>query len=109
MNPAPAADVQSVGQENFDWIVDAVARMAVERAQANDGQGPELRWAALLGHQAELAGAAKKAAKKGPPPPKKAPAKKDAGVKGAPEKGPAKKTAAKKQAANASREEDFEA
>ncbi|WP_419803663.1 ATP-grasp domain-containing protein [Terriglobus sp.] len=118
MNPAPDADVHSVGQENFDWIVDAVARLAVERAQANEGQGPELRWAALLGHEGELAGAAKKAAKKGPPPPKKAPAKKGAGakeagmkgpgLKGPAKKAPAKKTAAKKQAANASREESIE-
>ena len=111
MNPAPDADLHSVGQESFDWIVDAVARMAVERAQANEGQGPELRWASLLGHQAEPAGAAKKAAKKGAPPPKKAAAKKEAGVfenlgGGPAKKAAAKKTAAKKQAANVSREDD---
>jgi biotin carboxylase len=32
MNPAPDADVHSVGQNNFEWVVDAVARMAVEHA-----------------------------------------------------------------------------
>ena len=32
MNPAPDADIHSVGQENFDWIVNAVAEMAVESA-----------------------------------------------------------------------------
>ena len=33
MNPAPDADVHSVGQENFDWIVDKVAKLAVEKAK----------------------------------------------------------------------------
>ncbi len=32
MNPAPDAGLESVGPENFRWIVDAVAEMAVERA-----------------------------------------------------------------------------
>jgi hypothetical protein len=32
MNPAPDAALESVGQDNFKWIVDAVAEMAVERA-----------------------------------------------------------------------------
>lgn len=49
MNPAPDADRVSVGKENFEWIVNAVAKLAVERALANDGAPPELRWASLLG------------------------------------------------------------
>jgi glutathione synthase/RimK-type ligase-like ATP-grasp enzyme len=32
-NPAPDADVNSVGQENFDWVVEHAAKMAIERAQ----------------------------------------------------------------------------
>ena len=32
MNPAPDADLHSVGQENFDWIVNAVAELAVQKA-----------------------------------------------------------------------------
>jgi hypothetical protein len=32
MNPAPDAARESVGPENFAWIVDAVAEMAVQRA-----------------------------------------------------------------------------
>ena len=32
MNPAPDADLHSVGQENFDWIVNAVADLAVKKA-----------------------------------------------------------------------------
>jgi hypothetical protein len=32
MNPAPDADVHSVGQANFDWIVNRVAELAVRKA-----------------------------------------------------------------------------
>ncbi len=37
MNPAPDADRESVGEANFEWIVNAVAELAIARAQA----GPE--------------------------------------------------------------------
>ena len=47
MNPAPDAAVESVGEENFRWIVDAVATMAVKRAQAPK-KTPEFRWARFL-------------------------------------------------------------
>jgi hypothetical protein len=33
-NPAPDADVNSVGQANFDWIVEHAAKFAIEKAQA---------------------------------------------------------------------------
>jgi glutathione synthase/RimK-type ligase-like ATP-grasp enzyme len=33
MNPAPDAALESVGPENFEWIVSAVAEMAIKRAQ----------------------------------------------------------------------------
>ena len=32
MNPAPDADLHSVGQANFDWVVNEVAALAVKRA-----------------------------------------------------------------------------
>jgi hypothetical protein len=37
-----------VGQQNFEWVVDAVAEMAVKKAL--EGQNPveELRWATFL-------------------------------------------------------------
>ena len=54
MNPAPDADLNSVGKINFEWIVDAVARLAIKRAQANNGNPPELRWAPLLGSPPKL-------------------------------------------------------
>lgn len=47
MNPAPDADPHSVGAENFAWIVDAVARFAVKKAQ-EPRQPLDLRWAPML-------------------------------------------------------------
>ncbi len=35
MNPAPDCDHFSIGQENFDWVLDAVARFAIEKAQSH--------------------------------------------------------------------------
>lgn len=34
-NPAPDADIHSVGQENFDWVVETAANYAIERALDN--------------------------------------------------------------------------
>ena len=48
MNPAPDADVNSVGQENFEWVVNAVAEMAVKKAQSGENPTRELRWASFL-------------------------------------------------------------
>jgi len=48
MNPAPDAEITSVGQENFDWIVNAVAEMAVKKAQSDENPVQELRWASFL-------------------------------------------------------------
>jgi len=48
MNPAPDAELRSVGPANFEWIVNAVADMAVKKALAPpQPQGPP-RWSALL-------------------------------------------------------------
>ncbi|HKH47126.1 MAG TPA: hypothetical protein VKM72_20915 [Thermoanaerobaculia bacterium] len=43
-NPAPDADVHSVGQDNFDWVVEAAADMAIRRAQAYVDGKNNLRW-----------------------------------------------------------------
>ena len=48
MNPAPDADVHSVGQENFDWIVDAVAELACRKAVEPRGAPREYRWSEFL-------------------------------------------------------------
>jgi hypothetical protein len=50
MNPAPDADLNSVGAGNFDWIVRAVADMAIAKAKTAP-HVPELRWSALLGRK----------------------------------------------------------
>jgi hypothetical protein len=48
MNPAPDAGRESVGEENFEWIVDRVAKLAVEKA-LHPPEAVELRWAKFLG------------------------------------------------------------
>jgi hypothetical protein len=48
LNPAPDAEITSVGQENFDWIVNAVAEMAVKMALSGENPVKELRWAEFL-------------------------------------------------------------
>jgi hypothetical protein len=51
MNPAPDADLHSVGPENFEWIVGRVAELAVQKALTP--QVPvEYRWDTLLKGQA---------------------------------------------------------
>ena len=39
MNPAPDADLHSVGEANFDWIVDAVAEMAIAKGAKSSTLG----------------------------------------------------------------------
>jgi hypothetical protein len=48
MNPAPDADVNSVGQANFDWIVNNVADLAVRKAKQHTGKPVGYRWSAFL-------------------------------------------------------------
>jgi len=48
MNPAPDADINSVGKENFEWVVNAVAELAVKKALSNENPASELRWASFL-------------------------------------------------------------
>ncbi len=48
MNPAPDAEVTSVGKENFEWVVQAVAEMAVKKATSRESAVQELHWAAFL-------------------------------------------------------------
>jgi glutathione synthase/RimK-type ligase-like ATP-grasp enzyme len=43
-NPAPDAEVTSVGQENFDWVVETSANYAIERAQAHVEGADNLTW-----------------------------------------------------------------
>jgi hypothetical protein len=71
MNPAPDADLHSVGQANFDWIVREVADLAIAKAKTAP-HVPELRWATFLGAEVAPAKAEKKTAPKKPAARKKA-------------------------------------
>ena len=47
MNPAPDADLHSVGADNFEWVVSKVAAMAIDKARAP--KTPlEYKWASFL-------------------------------------------------------------
>jgi len=43
-NPAPDAEVTSVGEENFEWVVENAANMAIEKALAHKEGGNNLTW-----------------------------------------------------------------
>ena len=43
-NPAPDAEVTSVGQENFDWVVETAAMFAIEKAQSHIEGADNLTW-----------------------------------------------------------------
>ncbi len=47
-NPAPDADVNSVGQTNFDWIVENAAEMAIEKAKGHKAGGMNLTWGTFI-------------------------------------------------------------
>jgi len=47
-NPAPDADVKSVGQENFDWVVEHASKMAIERALAQKPGKDNLTWGTFV-------------------------------------------------------------
>ena len=48
MNPAPDADINSVGPENFEWVVNAVADLAIKEALSVENPNRELRWSTFL-------------------------------------------------------------
>ncbi len=63
MNPVPDADLHSVGDAHFEWIVDRVADLLIAKARQAP-QPPELRWSAFMGagpSAARTPAAAKKA------------------------------------------------
>ena len=55
MNPAPDAEITSVGQQNFEWIVNAAAEMAVKKALGDEKPYDEMRWASFLAGPKEAA------------------------------------------------------
>ena len=86
-NPAPDAEVTSVGQENFDWVVETSAKYAIERAKAHVEGQDNLTWGEYIRtsvNDVPLIGKAKPAAKA------KEAAKTTAAPKAAVKKAPAK-------------------
>ncbi len=79
-NPAPDADINSVGQQNFDWIVEHSAKLAIDKAKSYKAKKNNCTWGTFL-----------QEAVSGP-----APRKSNMGLKSASE---AAKTAVKKQVA----------
>ena len=47
-NPAPDAEKTSVGDENFDWIVEAAANMAIRRAKVHKAGQNNLTWGTFI-------------------------------------------------------------
>ena len=47
-NPAPDADINSVGQANFDWIVEHAAKLAIEKANAHKAKQNNTSWGGFL-------------------------------------------------------------
>lgn len=47
-NPAPDADVHSVGEENFEWIVEAASNMAIKRAKNHKPGKNNLTWGEFI-------------------------------------------------------------
>ncbi len=72
-NPAPDADIASVGGENFEWVVETSARYAIERAIAQKPGKDNLTWGKFVHHPKTRSTAAAKTKKA---PAKKSPAKK---------------------------------
>jgi len=62
MNPVPDADLNSVGEEHFEWVVEQLADLAIAKAKAAP-QAPKLHWPELLRGEA-VAKAAKPVKKK---------------------------------------------
>jgi glutathione synthase/RimK-type ligase-like ATP-grasp enzyme len=47
-NPAPDAELGSVGQENFDWVVNAAADFAIEKALSHKEGKDNLTWGEFI-------------------------------------------------------------
>ena len=48
LNPAPDADIHSVGQDNFEWVVENVAELAIANALSSEDGRRDYRWSSFL-------------------------------------------------------------
>ena len=51
-------DLHSVGQQNFEWIVNAVAELAVKKAQETRSPQKDYRWGIFLNGEMRAASSA---------------------------------------------------
>lgn len=51
-NPAPDADLPSVGEDNFNWVVETSANYAIERAMSQEAGRDNLTWGEYIKHSA---------------------------------------------------------
>ena len=94
-NPAPDADINSVGQENFDWIVENAADMAIARAKQYKKGKMNLTWGTFVTDQIATAKTPKKKVQIKKAIVKKAPTKKTVAKKAPVKKAVVKKIATK--------------
>jgi glutathione synthase/RimK-type ligase-like ATP-grasp enzyme len=52
LNPAPDADVYSVGEENFEWVIENVANLAIAKALSNEQPQTQYHWSYFLSGEA---------------------------------------------------------
>ncbi|MGA8027771.1 MAG: hypothetical protein WB992_11545 [Bryobacteraceae bacterium] len=48
LNPAPDADVHSVGEANFEWVIENVAQMAIDKALSDEQPQTQYHWSHFL-------------------------------------------------------------
>lgn len=51
-NPAPDAEIKSVGEENFKWVVETAATFAIEKAMQQKPNQDNLTWGKYIQHAA---------------------------------------------------------
>lgn len=47
-DPVPDADLYSIGSDNFEWVVEAVANLAIEKALAHRANQNNLTWGTMM-------------------------------------------------------------
>lgn len=95
-NPAPDADINSVGEDNFEWIVENAANMAIEKAKQYKKGQMNLTWGSFVTDQIAPAKETEKKVPTKKPAAKKVVAKMAPAKKVAIKKAPVKKAATKK-------------
>lgn len=101
-NPAPDADVNSVGQDNFEWIVENAVQLAIDKAKAHKEGQMNLTWGTFIKDATNpktVIKAASKAAATKKVTSKAATSKKAAAKTAAPKKAATKKPASKSKRA----------